>query len=356
MPTDDEQAIADVVREFARTELRPMASHIEDDPSVLDDALRSFGQIGLVQTLAEAGLTGDELYPRVLSAIVLEELAWADANTAAAFSATTAFVRAVAEFGTDHQRRTVLATYADSSHATAAITATELGLLDDPQSPATALTTTPDGLVLNGTKTLVPLADRCQHFLVTARHNERLVAVIVPADRAGLEIGPTRETMGLTAQRFRDITLRDLPIDPADLLGESDIPALVNSSWTAASAILTGLCRAVHEHSVEYTKMRSAHGSPLARKQTVALRLVDMLIDVESMRWMSWRAATHIDKGIGGARTPRLAHALAVKRSNWIVDEGVQLMGGHGYITENPVEAWYRNAKTTATLSLTVGV
>lgn len=359
-PTDDQQMVAELVREFSRSRLRPSSAHVEHEGVEMDSMLEDLGRLGLIQSMAEAAVEGEDLYPRILSAMVLEELGWADANTAHAFAATAGFVRAVAEHGSPRQRQEILPEYAATGCTHAGILATELGLMFDIDKTTTSISPCDDGTWrLQGVKTLVPLADACRHFLVVARDADRLTAVIVDAGATGVTLGPERETMGLTAQRFRDVEF-DLPISKDQILGEDeggpvDVQALVDGARVASSAILTGLCRAVHEHSIEYTKAREAHGSVLARKQVVALRLVDMLIDVEAMRWMTWRAATHLDKRAGGTRSAKLAHVFATKKSNWIADEGVQFMGGHGFIAENPVEAWYRNAKTLATLQLTTG-
>lgn len=358
-PTDEQKIAADAAKRLARTVLRPASREIEKNCVRVDAVLHEVAQLGIIQWLASASLNGDAPVPRVLSTILLEELAWGDVNTAASFASVLGFVRAIAEAGSERQRRAVLPTYAGETFKAAAIAAVEPGLQFALDRTATALTATSRGRVLNGVKTLVPLAAQCGHFLVIARDAQDLVALIVRSDAPGVTVGNAREMMGLTAQRFRDVTFKDVEIQPEDILGEKngcDIQTLTSGSWTAAGAILTGLCHAVYEHLVDYTKTRVAHGSTLARKQAVAMRLADMFMDVEAMRWMSWRAATHIDKRVDGARGPKLAHVFAVKKAAWISDEGVQLMGGHGFIADNPAEAWYRNAKTVSTLQMAFGV
>lgn len=359
-PTDEQQQVRDVVRTVAQSHLRPAMPAIEHEGAGIDAALAEVGKLGLLQGAAEAALQGEELFPRVLSAIVLEELAWGEANTAAAFAAATAFVRAVAELGSAEQKEQILTPYTGETPVIGAVAAVERGLRFHPSRISTSLTRKGSGWVLDGAKTLVSQAEQCRHFLVPARNEEGdLVAAVVPADAAGVALGERCETMGLTAQRSHDVIFDRVELGPEHLLSGGaalDIGRLTTASWTAAAAILVGLSRAVHEHSVEYAKLRVAHGSELARKQTVAITLVDVHNSVEAMRWSTWRAATQLDKGIRDGRGPRLAHVLAAKRACWIADEGVQLMGGHGFIAENPVEAWYRNAHTVATSQLTFGL
>ncbi|WP_412520795.1 acyl-CoA dehydrogenase [Actinomadura madurae] len=359
-PTDDQQQMRDVVRTVALSHLRPASPVIEQDDAEIDAALEAVGKLGLLQSAAEAAVQGDELYPRVLSAIVLEELAWGDVNTAASFAATSAFVRTVAELGSPQQKQAILADYTREQNASGAIAAVEKGLRWSPSRMSTSITKQGAGWVLDGTKTLVVQAAKSRHFLVVARdEHERFVGVVVPAEASGVLLGEPCETMGLTAQRSLDVVFDHVEVAPSQILAAGapfDISRLIAESWTASAAILVGLSRAVYEHSVDYTKLRVAHGSELARKQSVALTLVDIHTSVEAMRWSAWRAASHLDKGATDGRSARLAHVLASRRACWIADEGVQFMGGHGFIAENPVEAWYRNAHTVATMQVTFGL
>ena len=113
---------------------------------------------------------------------------------------------------------------------------------------------------------------------------------------------------------------------------------------------MIGLSRAVLEYAVPYAKERRAFGQAIAQKQAIAFRLSDMHIETERMRWLTWKAASQLEQGLDATRSAHLARAYAAEQSMWIADKGVQVLGGHGFIREHPVELWYRNARTLGVL------
>ena len=113
---------------------------------------------------------------------------------------------------------------------------------------------------------------------------------------------------------------------------------------------MNGVARAVLEYCVPYAKERVAFGEAIARKQSIAFRLAEMQMEVESMRWMIWKAASELERGLDATRSTHLARAYATEKSMWIADHGVQVLGGHGFIREHPVEMWYRNVRTLSVL------
>ena len=119
---------------------------------------------------------------------------------------------------------------------------------------------------------------------------------------------------------------------------------------------MAGLSRAVLEYCVPYAKEREAFDEPIARKQAIAFTLADMHIEIESMRWLVWKAASRLEKGLDTRREAHLARAYAAEKSMWIADNGVQVLGGHGFIREHPVELWFRSARTLGVLEGTTSV
>ncbi len=359
LPTDEQQIAVDAAKALAMQAIRPISRDVEMGGAALLSSLSELSKIGIVQAMADAALSGGEAVPRILTSMVLEEIAWADVNTAFAFASAMGFVRAVADFGSEEAKHALLPAFCDEVFKPAAFATAEKTLGARFDRPRTSLVGSGSTLRLHGAKSLVARAGDCDHYLVSCVQGDAFRLVVVPASAPGVEIVGKCDTMGLTAQGFSDVSFSDVEIDDRMVLtlsGRPDLEKFVSGAWIASSAILTGICRAVYEHSTEYTKMRSAHGSALARKQAVALRLVDMFIDVEAMRWMTWRASSNVDAGNSSIRSARLAWHHAVKKANWITDEGVQLMGGHGFIADNPVEAWYRNSKSVAVLSQSNGV
>ena len=120
---------------------------------------------------------------------------------------------------------------------------------------------------------------------------------------------------------------------------------------------MIGLSRAVLEYAVPYAKDREAFDQAIAQKQGIAFKLADMHIETESTRWLTWKAASQLERGLVGH--PRSAPRAELRRSTqsmWIADQGVQVLGGHGFIRDHPVEMWFRNARTLGVLEGTLCV
>jgi alkylation response protein AidB-like acyl-CoA dehydrogenase len=155
------------------------------------------------------------------------------------------------------------------------------------------------------------------------------------------------------------VSFKDVELSASARLGESagcDVQRIIDSARTALSAIMTGTSRAVMEFVMPYTKERVVHGDALAKKQTIAFRLADMRIETDAMRWMTWKASSILEQGGDATRQAQLAYTYCGENAMWIADEGVQMLGGHGYLRDNPVEMWYRDTRTVSVLEGAVGV
>jgi alkylation response protein AidB-like acyl-CoA dehydrogenase len=104
------------------------------------------------------------------------------------------------------------------------------------------------------------------------------------------------------------------------------------------------------ELCIPYAKERVAFGEPIAKKQTIAFMLAEMQIEVNSMRWLLWKAASQLEQGADATRSTSLARTYVSREAMKIADNGLQIYGGHGFIREYPVEMWYRNARTVTVL------
>jgi alkylation response protein AidB-like acyl-CoA dehydrogenase len=95
----------------------------------------------------------------------------------------------------------------------------------------------------------------------------------------------------------------------------------------------------------EYVKNRQAFGEPIAHRQAVAFKVADIAIELEGLRLVTYKAASRGEAGIDNAREVAAARRLAADYGMQIGTDGVQLLGGHGYVKEHPVERWYRDLR-----------
>jgi alkylation response protein AidB-like acyl-CoA dehydrogenase len=120
----------------------------------------------------------------------------------------------------------------------------------------------------------------------------------------------------------------------------------------AVAALGVGLSRAAFEYARDYAKDRDAFGVKIAQKQAIAFMLAEMATEIEAIRLLTWEAAWMIDRGLPEAsKLAYLAHTGAAEMSMMVTDRAVQILGGHGYIREHPVEMWMRNGRGIAMMT-----
>ena len=350
-PTEDQTLAARAAAGFAQGHARPAARQADEASAFPAPLLERAWELGLVQTAA-----GDDApdQPTVLNALVIEEIANGDAALAAALAAPLGFVRAITTRGSPAQKRRHLPAFIGDTPRFAAIAHVDAGWLHGFKS-ATRARRTGSGWRLDGAKASVPLAARCEKFLVTAETEEGTRAFIVAAGARGLRMGEASGSLGLRALQMSDVIFESVEASDEDAL-PGDLRSLIDQSRVAISAMLSGLARCVYDYALPYTKSRVVHGEAIARKQAVAFKIADMHIAAQAMRWMALRAACDIDAGASATRSASLAWRYAAAQGLKIADEGVQLFGGHGFMRDMPLEMWYRNAQSLSVLDGLFGV
>jgi alkylation response protein AidB-like acyl-CoA dehydrogenase len=357
-PTEEQEVARDAMREFAASAIRPIARKCDEESAVPDAFLEQAWQLGLVATqVPEAYGGAGEARSPITNAIVLEELAFGDAGLALAATAPALFAMPIVEFGTEAQKQEYLPRFCGDAFAAASLALVEPGPCFDPSGLRARAERKGDAYVLSGAKCFVPLADRASHFLVVARNGgdgaDATQAFFVPRDAAGLAISAPEKNLGLRALPTGTLTFERVEVPASARLGGDagcDVRRIVNLARTAQAAVLTGLARAVMEYAIPYAKDREAFDEAIAKKQAIAFTLADMCIEVDAMRWLTWQAASRLERGLDATREAQLARLYCARQAMKIADDGVQVLGGHGFIREHPVELWYRNARILGVL------
>lgn len=360
-PNEEQGVVREAMHEFAEQALRPAARDADEASALPDDVTAQMHELGLVSTqLPEQFGGGGEDRSPLTNAILLEELAWGDAALAIAALAPAAFAFAVADHGTDAQQAEWLPRFCTDKPHAAALALVEPSPLFDPNRLRTvAEPKGDDGFVLSGAKSFVPLGDRAEEFLVIARNNGSRDAFIVPRNAAGLSISEPEKNLGLKALPTATLELERVEVPAEARLGGAegcDVQRLIDRARVAKAAVLTGISKAVLDYCVPYAKERRAFDQAIAQKQSIAFRISDMQIETDCQRWLTWKAAADLENGRPATRSAHHANAYTAEKTMWISDNGVQVLGGHGFIREHLVELWYRNARTLGVLEGTLSV
>ncbi|MCW3065101.1 MAG: hypothetical protein JWN32_2273, partial [Solirubrobacterales bacterium] len=220
--------------------------------------------------------------------------------------------------------------------------------LFDPFRLATRAREVPGGYVLSGVKALVPRAAEAELFVVAAHLENRGPALFVVESRTGGVLVEDEPAMGLRAAATGRLVLEDVSLPAGALLGEArpevyaECVHLGRLGWCALAA---GTSQAVLDYVIPYVNARVAFGEPVSNRQAVAFAVADIGVELEGMRLTTYRAAALADRGKPFAREAAVARHLCVEKGVAIGSEGVQLLGGHGFVKEHPVERWYRDLR-----------
>ena len=356
--SEDQELVRDAMREFAAEAMRPIARACDESAEIPQDFLDTVWQLGLTSTqIPEAYGGAGEVRSPVTNAILLEELAHGDAALALAALAPSLFAYSILDQGSEDQKRALLPRFCGEEFVTGSLAVSEPGALSDASEPGTQAEQKGEGFILSGRKTFSVFGDRASHFLVTARLGDDLSAFIVPRDTQGLVIGEAERKMGLHALPTTSLALERVEVGPEALLGGpqgADIQRLLDTSRAGLAAVMLGLSRAVLEFCVPYSKDRVAFDEPISKKQSIAFRLAEMHIEQHALRQLVWQAASFLEHDEDATKASWQARGYAAEKSMWIADNGVQVLGGHGFIREHPVEMWFRNARTLGVLEAMV--
>ena len=358
--SEEQELVRDSMREFAAEAIRPIARDCDEEAKIPADYLETIWSLGLTSTqIPEVyGGAGEERAP-VTNVILLEELAHGDAALAIAALAPSVFANAILDHGTEDQKQALLPAFCGDAFTTGSVAFSEPGALSDASRPRTVAEQKGESFVISGSKTFVVFGAEAKHFLVTAQLGDDLAAFIVPSDAAGLTVGDVERKMGLHGLPTTSLELERVEVGQDALLGGpegADVQAILNASRTGLAAVMLGVSRAVLEYCVPYTKDRVAFDEPISKKQSIAFRLAEMQIEVQAMRQLVWQGASLLEHGEDATRAAWHARSYCAEKCMWIADNGVQVLGGHGFIREHPVEMWFRAARTLGVMEGLVAI
>ncbi|MGH3518604.1 MAG: acyl-CoA dehydrogenase family protein [Haloechinothrix sp.] len=348
-PTEEQQMIVETVRDFAAEQLRPAAIDADAKLATPDGLLGRASElgIGLVGIPEELGGIGTERSV-VTNVLVAEALAHGDMGLAVATLAPTAVSTSLVLWGDADQQATYLPAFTGDNVPAAALALLEQAPLFDPFKPKARAKRTPKGYQLDGVKALVPRAADAELFIVSADLEGRGPALfIVEAANSGVTI-EAEPAMGLRSAATGKLHLEKVNVPGSALLGGgkrevfAETVRLSRLGWCALAA---GTGKAVLDYVIPYVNERVAFGEPISHRQSVAFMVADIAIELESIRLLTLKAAARAEQGRSYAREVALARKLAADKGMFIGSAGVQLLGGHGFTKEHPVERWYRDLR-----------
>jgi alkylation response protein AidB-like acyl-CoA dehydrogenase len=354
--TEDQCAIRDMAREFARNELAPHAAQWERDKWIPDAVVTQMGGLGLLgMTVGEEW--GGSFSDYVAYALAIEEIAAGDASTSTLMSVHNSVgCGPVDAWGTQTQKERWLRDLA---------TGKKIGCfcLTEPQagSEANNLRTKAelkDGKwIINGSKQFITNGKRAKLAIVFAVTDPEfgkkgISCFVVPTDTPGFNVGPMEKKLGIRASDTCPISLVDCALPEDHMLGPRGKGLAIALSnleggriGIAAQAL--GIARAALEAALAYAKERNQFGKKIVEHQSIANMLADMHTRINAARLMILHAAKMRDAGLPCLSEASQAKLYASELAEWVCSKAIQIHGGYGYLEDYPVERLYRDARIT---------
>ena len=279
--------------------------------------------------------------------LVAEALSKGDMGIALAALGPGSVATALGLWGTEAQQQTYLPAFTEDAAPAAALTLQEPTVLFDVLKPSTTARKTADGYVLDGTKAGVVRGAEAELFVVGAALEGEPVLFLVESSTAGLTV-EAEPSMGVRAASLATLRLEGVTVPTDAVLGATDgstYTECVRLSRLAWCALAVGTGQAVLDYVTPYVKTREAFGEPIAHRQSVAFMVANIAIELQAMRLLTYKAAGRAAAGQEFTREVALARKLCAEKGMAIGNDGVQLLGGHGFVKEHPVERWYRDLR-----------
>ncbi len=354
--TSEERALAETVKEFVDTRVEPEMREIDEKNRIPEALLAEAAALGLFGISIPEQYGGSNLsrFGRVLVHQMLGRSGFGFAGALA--SHTGIGSDALVSIGTEDQKRRYLPRMA-TGELRAAFALTEPGAGSDAGGITTAARKQGDRYYLSGVKHFISGGARAGLITVVARTNaggrsKEMSLFLVEPSFPGFRVGAVYETLGCRGHHIAELVFEDCEVPEENRLGPE------GKGWRAATQTLmegrplvaarcVGACDRLIEISTDYARTRKQFGQAIGDFQAIQFMLADMGTRTEAARWLTYYAATLADRGRVTPEIVSMAKLFASEALGFVADAAIQIQGGTGYIAENPVGRFYRDARVT---------
>lgn len=355
--TKEQEFVRKMVREFAETEVEPLAAEIDQEhrfPTETVEKMAKYGLLGIPFPTEYEGAGGDH----ISYAITVEELARVCASTAVIFSAHTSLCCwPIFAWGTEDQKKKYLPDLL-SGRKLGAFGLTEPNAGTDAGGQQTRAELVDDKWVINGAKVFITNGGYADTFVVMAMTDKKkgtrggISAFIIEKGDEGFSIGKTEDKMGICASSTTELIFQNCVIPKDRILGNVGDGFKVAMSTLDGGRIgiasqALGIAQGAFDVTVEYMKARKQFGKKLSQMEALQFEMANMRTQIEAARLLIYQAADMKDRHLKYGMYSAMAKLFAAETAMYVTTKAVQLHGGYGYTKDYPVERMMRDAKIT---------
>jgi acyl-CoA dehydrogenase len=351
--TDEQKALRDMVREFSKNEIIPVAARLDEEGEYPMEILKKAWDLGIMNLHIETKFNGPEMSD-LDEIIIAEELNYGCSGVATAILANNLALAPVLVGASDELKKKFVEPMT-SEFKLAAYAVTEPGAGSDVAGIRTTANRMGDEYILNGSKQWITNAGVSDWMFVLAKTDpaaghKGMSGFIIDSKSPGVIIGKKEKNMGQRCSDTRAVTFEDVKVHKSQMVGkEGDgfkiAMAAFDHTRPAVAIGAVGVARAAFEHAVRYANTRNAFGKPISANQGVSFILAEMARDIEAGRLLCWQAAWLIDNGYKNTYQASIAKAFCADMCVRVCTDAVQVFGGYGFNTEYPVEKLMRDSK-----------
>jgi alkylation response protein AidB-like acyl-CoA dehydrogenase len=354
--TEEQVAVQDAAKDFARTDLLPGVIERDEHQKFPKEQIKKMGELGFMGMMTDPNYGGGGM-DTISYVLAMEEISKVDASAAVVMSVNNSLVCwGLEKFGTEEQKQKYLKPLAQGQiHGGFCLSEPEAG--SDATSQKTLAEDKGDHYLLNGTKNWITNGNSGSVFLVMAQTHPELKhkginCLIVEKEMPGFEVGKKEDKLGIRGSDTHSIMFTDVKVPKENRIGEDGFGfrfamSVLNGGRIGIAAQALGIAAGAYELALQYSKERKSFGKPISQHQAIQFKLADMATKIDAARLLVWQAALLKDKKQDFVKAAAMAKLFASQVAMEVTVEAIQIHGGFGYVKEYHVERMMRDAKIT---------
>jgi alkylation response protein AidB-like acyl-CoA dehydrogenase len=355
--TPQQKAVQQAVREFGEREIRPIAAEYEAEERYPERLRQQAAALDFVAPHVPDKYGGAGL-DTISTLLITEELWRADPGVGGAIAAADFGTEMIHEYGEEWMRETWLPAITDGETPIATCIS-EPAYGSNAAGMSTRAKKEGDGYVVNGEKMWITNGTVADVAIVMAKTNPEaghrgITALLTETDVQGYEASRIENKLGIRAQDTAEVYLDDLYIPAENVIGKVDqgfyqLMEFLAPARADVAAQATGVAQAALNAAINYAVEREQFGQPIGEFQAIQHKLAEMATNIEAGRALAYRAGAAIDAGDDslGTQLASMAKLFCSEHAVDVTDEALQVFGGAGYVSDHPVERYYRDARIT---------
>jgi len=350
----EEEMIAETARRFAEAELMPGAAERDRNSAFPLAEMKKLGEIGLLAICVDEAWGGSGSTYKAMT-MAVEEVSRADASIGVVMSTHHSLAcMPIDKHGSEAQKERFLKPLARGEKIGAvAITESQAG--SNAADIRTRAVRKDGGYVLTGAKQMITAGAFADIVLLLASTDpdagpRGITCFIVPTETPGFSVARVEEKLGIKASGTAQLVLDGVELGEEHVLGGIGggyrlMLSALSRSRLGIAAQAVGIAQAALDASLAYARERSSFGKPIIEHQAVAFRLASMATEIEAARRLTYHAAELLDRGRPFQKESSMAKIFAAEMAERVCSQGLQVLGGYGYLCDYPLERLYRDAR-----------